>query len=81
MPRKKSAAQLQREIDALYTVHRVQFQVPGSPWVWVGERGSGTMNPDAAFRYPSREAAETAVRAMTGPRSSLLAKAVSTKAG
>jgi len=57
----------------------VTFQMPGSQWAYVAATGSGgTMSPDAAFDFGSREAAEARAAAMQGPRSSLRAKVTST---
>ena len=55
----------------------VTFQLPGSPWVYVTRSGSGTLNPDDAFDFGSRDAAESRAAAMQGPRSSLRAKVTS----
>ena len=78
--KKKSAAQLNQEIAEALSIHRIQFRVPGSPWVWLTPNGSGTMNPLGAYKFPSREAAEARAATMQGPRSSLQAKVVSMKA-
>jgi hypothetical protein len=56
--------------------YRVQFRVPGGMWVWATDRGTGTMNPDGAKVFPSKEAAEDAARRIQGPHSSLQAKVV-----
>jgi hypothetical protein len=72
--------QLDREIDEASRVHRIQFRMPGGPWVYLASNGNGTMSLDVAHQFPSREAAETRAAAMQGPRSSLQARVVSTKA-
>jgi len=51
-------------------IHRLQMQVPGGPRVWLAPSGSGTMDPDSAHQFPTREAAEKHAAAISGPRSS-----------
>ncbi len=77
---RKSKAQIEREIADVSSIHRVQYRVPGSPWVWLASSGSGTMDPDGAHEFSSREAAEKRAAAIGGPSSSVQAKAVTTRA-
>ncbi len=67
---RKTKAQIQREIeDAIITSHHVQFQVPGSLWVWLTKHGTGSTSPDEAFDFGSREAAERRIDQSRDPRS------------
>ncbi len=79
MPR-KTKAQIEREIqDALNTAHCLMFSVPGSRWVWFSKSGGGSMDPDEAIDFGSREAAETAMNLRRDPRSSVAYKYVTRK--
>ena len=72
---RKTKAQIRQEIeDALITSHHVQFQVPGSPWVWLTNQGTGTMSPDHALDFGTREAAERYIDRARDPRSSMKLK-------
>jgi hypothetical protein len=79
-PRKSKTQRARESAEALEKSQRwlVMFQMPGSQWSYVAVGGSGnTMNPDTAFDFGSREAAESRAEAMQGPRSSLRAKVTS----
>ncbi len=79
MPR-KTKAQIEREIqDALNTAHCLMFSVPGSPWVWFNKTGGGSMNPDDAIDFKSRETAERAMDLRRDPSSSVKYKYVTRK--
>ncbi len=74
---RKTKAQLEHEHEQAQR-WLVMFQMPGSQWAYVARTGSGsTMNPDAAFDFGSRAAAESHAASMQGPRSSLRAKVTS----
>jgi hypothetical protein len=79
-PRKSKAQRDRERAEALEKSQRwlVMFQMPGSQWAYVARTGSGnTMDPDAAFDFGSRDAAESHAASMQGPRSSLRAKVTS----
>lgn len=83
LTRKPRKTKRQREQEAAEAAEKrrswlVMFQVPGSSWVYVAKTGSGgTLDPDGAFDFGSRDAAESRATAMQGPRSSLRAKVTS----
>ena len=52
----------------------VQFQMPGSPWVYRTGTGTGTLNPDLAQVFFSREEAQEIVQRTTRHPSSLNAR-------
>lgn len=76
-PKKKRRKKPVKVAMAELTFYSVQLRVPGSPWVWVAPTGSGTTtDPDGAYKFGDRDAAEKLARKLTGPQSSIQTRVV-----